>query len=444
MEDQIMLLMEVNAQQGMQIERLSTLLQAEMKQNQALTAKIDEFLQQIDELSHKKNSRNSSAPPSSDGYAKPAPKSQRKSSSAKPGGQDGHKGSSIKLMKTPDEIWEHYPQACIGCPNREHCHASIAERRYESDIIVESRLIEHRQMVCCCPMAENKTLIGEFPKNITGTKQYGNNLKAFAAALSTVGMVGIDRIHELLTGVFDISVSTGSIQNWIKQLSSATIDAVQKIREQVSHLRVLNCDETGLRVNGSLHWLHCLCDENWSYLALHKKRGSKAMDEMDILPGFRNTMVHDFWKPYYKYGQALHGICNAHIMRELVYAEEQLHQDWAKSMRELLMEIHDSRNTLMPYGETSFQDLVLEAHYLRYDAIVQRGRRITSRPKSRKGSVDVPERARFCACWSGCRTTRRIFCALPRTGRSPSPIMKRSGPSVSAKSSRRFPAASAR
>ena len=57
-------------------------------------------------------------------------------------------------------------------------------------------------------MAENKTLIGEFPKNITGTKQYGNNLKAFAAALSAVGMVGIDRIHELLTGVFDISVSS--------------------------------------------------------------------------------------------------------------------------------------------------------------------------------------------------------------------------------------------
>ena len=87
MEEQIRLLMEVNAQ-------LSTLLQAEMKQNQALTAKIDELLRQIDELTHKKNSRNSSAPPSSDSYSEPAPKSQRKSSGAKPGGQDGHKGSS--------------------------------------------------------------------------------------------------------------------------------------------------------------------------------------------------------------------------------------------------------------------------------------------------------------------------------------------------------------
>ena len=74
--------------------------------------------------------------------------------------------------------------------------------------------------------------------------QYGNNLKAFAAALSTVGMVGIDRIHELLTGVFDISVSAGSIQNWITQLASATKDAVEQIRERVRHLSVLK--ETAL------------------------------------------------------------------------------------------------------------------------------------------------------------------------------------------------------
>ena len=229
MEDERQMLIRI-------IEGQNALLQTQAEQIKALTEKIDALLKELEEKKHKKNSRNSSAPPSSDGYAKPAPKSQRKSSGAKPGGQDGHKGSSMKLMKAPDEIREHYPKACSGCPNREHCHGSIAERRYESDIIVESRLIEHRQMVCCCPMAENKALIGEFPENITGTKQYGNNLKAFAAALSTVGMVGIDRIHELLTGVFDISVSTGSIQNWITQLSSATKDAVQQIRERVSRL----------------------------------------------------------------------------------------------------------------------------------------------------------------------------------------------------------------
>ena len=68
-------------------------------------------------------------------------------------------------------------------------------------------------------MANKLAITGEFPQNITGTKQYGNNLKAFVVALSTVGMVGIERIHDLLTGVFQISVSTGSIQNWIHQLA---------------------------------------------------------------------------------------------------------------------------------------------------------------------------------------------------------------------------------
>ena len=201
-------------------------------------------------------------------------------------------------------------------------------------------------------------------------------------------MVGIDRIHELLTGVFDISVSTGSIQNWITQLSSSTKDAAQRIREQICRLSVLNCDETGLRVNGSLHWLHCLCDENWSYFVLHKKRGSKAMDEIGVLPGFRNTMVHDFWKPYYKYDGAVHGICNAHIMRELVYAQEQKNQNWAKSMQDLLIEIHESRNILMVQKETHFKALVLEAYLLRYDSTVQQGMAenpVPQKPKGKRG-----------------------------------------------------------
>lgn len=119
MEDERQMLLRI-------IEGQNMLLQTQAEQIKALTEKIDALVKELEEKKHKKNSRNSSAPPSSDGYAKPAPKSRRKSSGAKPGGQNGHKGSSMKLMKAPDEIREHYPQACNGCPNREHCHASIA------------------------------------------------------------------------------------------------------------------------------------------------------------------------------------------------------------------------------------------------------------------------------------------------------------------------------
>lgn len=388
MEDQIKLLMEVNAQQRTQIEQMNALLQFQIEQNQELTAKIDELLQRIDELSHKKNSRNSSAPPSSDGYAKPAPKSQRKTTGAKPGGQAGRKGSSMKLMKEPDEVKEHYPTACLGCPNRELCHACVAERRYESDIVVETRLIEHRQMVCCCSKRENQILTGEFPENITGTKQYGYNLKAFATALSTVGMVSIDRIHQLLTGVFQISVSTGTIQNWLSQLADATAAATEEIRKKVSERLVLHCDETGLRVNGSLKWMHCVCDGEWSYFALHAKRGTKAMDEMAILPEYRNIMVHDFWKSYFKYDKATHGICNAHLLRELVYADEQLKQSWAKSLHDLLLEMSHQQKVLKEQGADCFPEEVLRRFQERYDALVLQGfceNVLPERPKGKRG-----------------------------------------------------------
>ena len=84
-------------------------------------------------------------------------------------------------------------------------------------------------------------------------------------------------------------------------------------------------------------------------------------------------MIHDFWKPYYSNEAARHGLCNAHILRDLVYAEEEKHQVWAKQMQELLLEILGSRKQYAAMGQTSFQEGVLEAYLLRYDRIVADG-----------------------------------------------------------------------
>ena len=129
-------------------EILLQIIKSLTEQVVALTARVEDLTQKLEEKNHKKNSKNSSVPPSQEGYAKPAPKSRRKSSGTKPGGQNGHDGSSMKLMKSPDEIRVHYPEACVNCPNRGCCHPKIAERRYETDIVVQTRVIEHRQMVC--------------------------------------------------------------------------------------------------------------------------------------------------------------------------------------------------------------------------------------------------------------------------------------------------------
>src|SRR5215469_3084306 len=102
---------------------------------------IDELNQIIKELNEKlgQNSRNSSKPPSSDGLAKPSPKSLRKPSGKKVGGQKGHPGTYLATTAEPDEVIRHIPGACSGCPSQDRCisQAGIGETRRVIDAVVD-------------------------------------------------------------------------------------------------------------------------------------------------------------------------------------------------------------------------------------------------------------------------------------------------------------------
>ena len=94
--------MESNAQE----ERRKQLKEAMRSNPDAVVDLILALERRIEELEARlnMNSRNSSKPPSSDGYNKPAPKSQRKKSGLKSGGQPGHPGKTPKQVNTPDKI----------------------------------------------------------------------------------------------------------------------------------------------------------------------------------------------------------------------------------------------------------------------------------------------------------------------------------------------------
>lgn len=353
---------------------------------------IKDLLQKIDTLTGgSKDSHNSSKPPSSDGYAKkPAPKSLRQPSGKKQGGQPGHKGSGMKIERLPDETVQHYPSACGNCPHQGACQSRIAERRYEYDIVVEAKLVEHQQMECCCSMQGQRILLGQFPEHIKATKQYGLKLAAFASALSTVGMVSIDRIHQLLRSVFQVPISTGTIRKMLDRLTDATKDAVKAIKERVKKLDILHFDETGLRVNGSLHWLHCACDENWSYFSLQKKRGKEAIDKIGILPEYDGLAMHDCWSVYDMYPKAKHSLCVAHILRELVFMDEELGQTWAKGLKCLLLEMLHQRYALVSAGATAFSPEQLVDFSRRYDTFAQTGMAENPLPERKPGKRGRP------------------------------------------------------
>lgn len=359
-------------------EKLNTVLEQARIQHEKDTAQIEALTRKIEELTAKrmrKDSHNSSMPPSSDGYGKPAPKSLREKSGKKSGGQTGHKGSSMEITREPDEVREYLPEQCRNCPMASKCESrsTCAGRRYEYDVKVITTLIEYRILARECPLEEDRRITGEFPEEITASKQYGTELKATVLSLFTVGYMSVNRIKEFLAG-FRIPISTGTIQNMLSGCVEKVSGAVKLIRERVSGLSVIHCDETGIRVNGKLQWIHCLCNDNWTYMVMHEKRGSKALEDIGILPELDgSTIIHDFWKSYLDYDNVFHGFCNAHLQRELVYAFESTHQGWAKELKDLLTEMNTKRDSLIAEGRDQFPPEVLKDFLTRYDALITEG-----------------------------------------------------------------------
>ncbi|MBP5169574.1 MAG: hypothetical protein ILP14_10315, partial [Oscillospiraceae bacterium] len=224
MADQIRILTESIAKKDAQIE--------------VLTAEIAKLTAQIEELTHKKNSNNSSKPPSEERLDKPAPRSLRGKSGKKQGGQPGHKGTGLKLGREPDQIEEHVPEKCKSCPQFGQCKMKCCDTRYEYEIYVETKLIDHKSLGCTCPLSGEK-LQGEFPAGITGTKQYGAGVFALVNTLLTIGYVSVDRTKQLLS-CLRIPISTGAIQNMLNRAAKIAWSPVDRIKNIVTNKEVVN------------------------------------------------------------------------------------------------------------------------------------------------------------------------------------------------------------
>lgn len=362
-------------------------LKAENMQLKAIIEKqaqqIAQLLERVDELTAmlNKNSRNSSMPPSSDGYKKPAPASLREKSGKKAGGQNGHKGNGFKFIRQPDETVEHKPCQCLGCPHAEDCIGKVQDTRYKIDIELLTKMTAHKVLVYDCPLRNGEKLQGEFPEGLNSTIQYGNNVAALAVALNTRGMVSIGRTHELLSNVFGIPISAGTIQTMLHRCSEFVSSAVSEIKSKVIKLEIAHCDETGIRIGGKLQWVHSFSDQKWSYLAVEPKRGKDGMDKIGILTEFKGLIVHDSWAPYFRYEKLRHSLCCAHILRELTGIHENTGQEWAKTMIALLVEMKNDKDELIRNERSCFSWEQLKDFLDRYDNILREALALNPAPE---------------------------------------------------------------
>ena len=362
-------------------EQLREQLDAAIKEISILKALVAEMSEKLNQ-----NSQNSSKPPSSDGYKKPAPKSLRKHTGKQAGGQNGHPGKTLTINREPDERIRHMPCGCEGCVNYERCmkYAQSEEKRYVVDAIMRVNITAHEILAVKCPLC-GEMKKAEFPEDIKAYVQYGENLKALVIALNTIGTVSVNRVHKILGSVFDIPLSVGTISNMVSNFADQVYQESHAIRRRISKSDVVHFDETGIRINGKLNWVHVASTADDTYLYLGPQRGQKGMDTGKVLPVFDGIAVHDCWAPYWRYDTE-HAVCCAHLLRELQGAtENHPEQTWASLFSDFLLEMKHFRDAAVEKGLHALSKHRLRCFRKQYDAILKIAREENPLPEQPEG-----------------------------------------------------------
>lgn len=334
-----------------------------------------------------KNSKNSSKPPSSDGFNKPQPKSLRKPSGKKQGAQEGHKGTSLTITKDPDAIITHVPARCNGCTLFGSCTScGIGGTRYEVDIVIETKVTRHQTVAYKCPQLNHAVITGTFPHHINSTLQYGMNLQSLVVALNTIGMVSINRTHEILSDLFCIPISTGTIHKMVTKCAGKLTSIIEEIKSRVTASPIVHFDETGTRVDGKTLWVHNASNNNYTYLTAEDKRGHEGINSSGILPEFTGIAVHDCWASYWKYDAPTHAVCCAHLLRELTgVIENYPNQVWAIEMLDLLLKMKEVRDQAVSKGKENLSYYYTHRFKESYMSIIEKAREINPLPEKIPG-----------------------------------------------------------
>ena len=365
-------------------------LRGELAQAQERIAELEERLRQT--------SRNSSVPPSADGLAKPPPRSRslRKKSGRKPGGQDGHPGQTLAQVAKADREERHEPGWCS------RCGAGLAgrpvtwiERRQVFDLppvtvkVTEHQLIERE---CGCGQRTR----GAAPEGAEAPVQYGPRIAAVVIYLYMGQFLSKNRTAQALAELFGVPLSAGTVAAVTARAAGKLDGFVERVRGNIAASDVAGFDETGFRVAGRLHWVHCARTGKYTLLMVHPRRGRKAMEAMGVLASFAGVAVHDAWAPYDTYSSPDHQLCCAHALRELQAVTDGAPEGewcWAAQAADALTRMQALASEAIAQGRDAVDPAALAAQVHSYRSAVLLGARQTA---ARSGKLMKKHHALAC------------------------------------------------
>lgn len=365
-------------------------LQLQLRLNDELQTVIKKLEARIIELENnqKRDSSNSSKPPSTDTRRVQHTQSLRTKSGKKPGGQPGHPGQTLCLSATPDKIIIHHLKQCNCCgKNLNGSVVADYECRQVFDIPPIKMLVtEHKSEIKTCPHC-SVVSSAAFPDSVSQPVQYGTNVQQMAVYFTHYQLLPYQRTAQIFKDLFAHSLSSSFLVTNNQRCALNVQPFIEDLKVKLLDEPVLHADETGFYFEGNRNWLHTISTEQHSYYAVHTKRGIEAMQGIGILPHYEGTLVHDFWKSYHDFG-CNHGLCNVHHLRDLTFCHEIEQSEWAARAKQLLLDVHEKVQAAKDAGAGALSKSQLQYWSRKYDDLVSEGERqhpVAAKQKGKRG-----------------------------------------------------------
>ena len=326
-------------------------------ENRSLNRNVDRLLKENRELRKSlekyekppKDSGNSSTPPSKEPIRveiERRTKSLRTKSDKPIGGQIGHKGTTRKMVDTPDEIKDVSSQYCRECGrDLSEIEGVLDYVTQEIDLPPIMPVYRERRFykkVCTCGCCNRDYA----PRRRGGNAiTFGKNIRAIATYLSVVQCMPYERLQSLFATMFNVSISQGTLANIVREMLDKSRPAIELIERLIRKSAVVGFDESGCYVNGKLNW-------SWiaqtAYLTLVFRgagRGARVLEER-CGDSMKNMIAEtDRHSAYFAIDFLNNQICLAHLLRNLEYLNDiDKEQTWAKEVQTLLREAIHLRN----------------------------------------------------------------------------------------------------
>ena len=312
-----------------------------------LEAIIMQLLEKIEILTHSKNSRNSSVPPSKDENRPLKNQSLRTKSDKKVGGQNGHKGTTLKMVENPDKTILHTPNFCKSCGSDLKLESSeFVSRRQIIDIPpIKPEYTEHQifKKICRCGFCN----VAEFPAELGSKVSYGPTIQATIAYLHTRQYLPFERMREFFNDFCNLPISQGTISNLLNKLAHKAQPAYDLIAQRIENQNIVGSDETGIKVNGKKGWFWTWQNKLMTYVAFSNNRGFASI-QTNFINGFHKAvLVHDCWSSHFKTPCKTHQLCTAHLLRKLTFFEERYQSKWASDFKTLIYKALELKKNLI-------------------------------------------------------------------------------------------------